>query len=91
MKKLWEYRGWKLYAVLFALGFIEDFAYMLWLALATHGNLLAVGIFVYIWSTGHDLYYSIPSEVWQDKRTRRAEKFGAASGAVISLWLFPLR
>ena len=91
MKSLWEIRGWPLYVMLFFAGFIEDFAYLGWLSLATHGYVITTAVFVYLWHSLHDLYYSIPNTVWQDKRTRRAEKLGSALGAGLSLYLFPLR
>jgi hypothetical protein len=88
--RVYSWRGRKLYAYLFFAGLVEDFCFLFWIFLASRGMILPVMLFVYLWSSVRDSYYSIPSEVWQDPKTRRFEKLGSALGAGLSLYLFPL-
>ena len=85
-----DWRGKKLYTYLFFSGFVEDFCFLFWIFLASRGMILPVMLFVYVWSSVRDSDYAIPTEVWQDPRTRRFEKLGSALGAGVSLYFFPL-
>jgi hypothetical protein len=87
--RIWEWRGPKLWAALFMIGAAEEFMYIGWLALATRGEIVWVMIFLYIWQSMHDVYYTIENSVWQDPNTRRAEKIGSMLGGGLSLILFP--
>jgi hypothetical protein len=89
-KRVYELRGKQLYAYLFFAGLVEDFCFLFWIYLASQGMIIQVMIFVYLWTSIRDSYYSIPTEVWQDPNTRRFEKLGSALGAGSSLYLFPI-
>lgn len=87
--KIWEWRGPKLWLALFLVGAVEEFMYIGWLALATRGEILLVMIFLYAWQSMHDWYYCLTPDLWQDPKTRRAEKLGSVFGGGLSLLIFP--
>jgi len=89
MINLWEMQGWRLRSALFAIGFVEDFCYLTYLQLAVRGYVLPVIVFVYLWQSLHDIYYTLGPDAWRDRWNRRAEKAGSALGAGVALWVFP--